>query len=395
MELKSPAFLVLIIFISGCAQDSDFVEKSGEPIATGCCSPVCMPSGQDECLEAGGLFFNSPCSAVKECQLSCCDPYCTETTEAYCEQAGGVSAGVGCSEVDECEEGCCSPFCVQTTKALCGEEHGYGGDWTEGSCDSVEECSNVCCGPSNSIMTKNSCEQMGGVEVSESLCAGKGSITIEMPHDLSCICNDGSNPNDICTDTMNLVQSFAASFSPDSDAPEDSFMTSWLFDEKNYYFKGSGTYVMTGVREIFQLSEYTANCYGPGVPKGTTALVLTENKRNFNYEVSNTAEVTAQITQRDDGTYSISFSMPSTIGTMREIWSRTVTNGCPTELENYDSETYDDEIEGIIIHIDLNNVTTLIGYKTFTQYPPEGAFACEGRNNSATGIIRWSFDLPE
>jgi hypothetical protein len=66
-------------------------------------------------------------------------------------------------------------------KSMCGEEYGYGGRWTSGSCESVDECNNVCCSPSNSIMTKTECEQIGGEEVSESLCAGTGTITIEMP----------------------------------------------------------------------------------------------------------------------------------------------------------------------------------------------------------------------
>jgi hypothetical protein len=194
---------------------------------------------------------------------------------------------------------------------------------------------------------------------------------------------------------MNLVQSFAASFSPDPDAPDDGFIASWLYDEKNYYFKGAGTYTMTGVREINQLSEYTAACYSPGVPKGTQALVITQDNTHFNYEASNTANVTAQITKRGDGTYAISFSMPSTWGTEREIWSRTVTNGCPAEEGGFETETYDSEIEGVIIFESLDNVTTLNGFRTFTQYPPEGAFACEGMNNSGTGTIRWSFTLPE
>ncbi|VVB75576.1 Uncharacterised protein [Candidatus Tiddalikarchaeum anstoanum] len=388
------------MFTSGCTVNVDTSSNNigtvssnleSEPGLNACCAPFCTTTDNITCEQMGGTFTAASCSEVDDCKISCCDPFCAPLTKVECEQRGGIATGLDCSAVDECQNGCCTPYCAELTQAECGEEHGYGGTWHEGSCTNIDECSNICCSPFNTLTTRTRCEQLGGSEASEESCIGSGRITVELRHEVSCNCADEGS-TDTCQNTLTIIQSFSVNLIPDTNT--DNNVWDWLVSEQSYNFKGTGTYILTGSENRDEYSSYTMTCLNPEAPIGSRGLVATTTRTTREYTGSDSAEVTATIMKNSNGKYDISWSYPYMIGTMNEHFSRTVTSECQGINPSFDSEDSEEEIEGVIIENSVTNVD-LTGSSTFMQYPPENMFACENVDNRGTGIITWSFSLPQ
>jgi len=404
-KLIMSLFLVFVILFSGCvgntnqtdnsnlatsqsALTSEEQQDSGEKndnAVGGCCVPTCTPSGVEECQQAGGNFVSLSCNQVKECKQSCCTPVCQESTEVYCTQVGGTSTGTTCDAVKECKKSCCTPFCTELTKYQCETEYGYGGIWQQDkACSECEDCDKKCCSLGRR-MTETECEQLGGEQVDEKQCVTGGKITIEVYHNLSCNCNKEGYSDKICTESMNLTQKYTANFTFDKTSYGGFFGGG-----NTYKYKGKGTLTLDGKRNKLSSVSGTVFCYAT---KSESAYA-TEDESEWAYNGSTVSdEITAEILEQD-GNYYITYNIPFLGAKSTENWSRTTDSECPTTSPGLEEDTYEDMVEAIIIAPSLDNVQ-LSGTKTFTQGPPESAYACEGSNNDGQGTITWSFDLGE
>ncbi len=350
--------------------------------AQGCCSPMCQPSSRDECVTFGGKWSDAICSEVEECKIGCCTPMCETSSKAYCERVGGGFTEGSCNNVAECSKSCCMPYCKESTKVECEKT---GGTPSNSNCNDVEGCTKVCCKPMNKLMTKTECEYSKGTAADGSDCSNAGgTITIKTLDDNSCDCKDPNDQEETsCHITNGIKQTFTATYKK-ADAKDLKSTDKRSSSGKQYFFKGTGTWGISGKSEKSSTHSGYVTCYNtfPTTRKPYSS----QATDYYKYSDSKPIETELVIVETDEG-YSFGYTLPWINTVFQRGMDKSGSSTCGSESESETSSRSDsDDIETDDLYLPTGFFSkTLSGTKELELYSPE-AFHCEGKESGKTTI---------